>query len=164
MVKKYLVIFLALSTRWLRSEASLSEKKAVFDGEHVLHDDNQHSGYEELLQGGAPGFGQLDADLGDSSVVDPCEHGKSINITAPDHPSIDGRYVMREATLLDGPAWFVQYERVSCEDGGGDSAGGILALQGELLKMTNNVRVPRGIYMIGPMIHCARVLSLIDGV
>lgn len=141
MIKKNLVIFIALSVRWPRSGASLSAKNAVFDDEDNIRG-NQHGGYD-VPRGGTTGFWQLDAGADNIFAVDPCENSQFLNITAPDHPTIDGCYILEGVTSLYGPAGR-QYERASCDHGDRGSSGGMLVVRVQPLMMMH-VRATRRI-------------------
>lgn len=140
MVKNYLSIFLALSARSPSSEAFYSARKSTFDGEGARVTTNIAAATNYRVE--HPDIGDLDAGTDNTSTgVNACEEGQYLDVTAQDHPGIDGCYALQEVTPLHEPAGFQQYERVPCGHGGGGSVGGMRVVRVEPPNMMD-VRVP----------------------
>lgn len=130
MLKNYFSFFLALSVRSPSSEATYSPRKGTFDGDGARVATNIAAATSYRVD--HPDFGDLDAGTEDTFTgVNACEKSQYLNVTAPDHPRIDGCYAIQEVTPLHEPAGFDQYEREPCGHGGGGSVGGIRMLRVE---------------------------------
>lgn len=130
MIKNLLSILLALSARSPSSEVSYSTKRATFDGEDTYVTTKVAN--TTTYRVGHPEFADLDDGTADPpTAVNACENSLHLNVTAPDHPRIEGCYAKQEVASLYAPAGFKQYDRVPCAHGVGGSVGGIRVVRME---------------------------------